>query len=300
MPAWKRWMAKRHHNYYFQVQQQLFTLTDRKYCDFVVCAISPDRKPHIVKERIYPDLRHWNTAVPKLEAFWRIYILPEILGRWYTRRCTLPVSKPIDNGICFCRAPRDETVITCSNTECPYAGFHPSCLALSSAMIPKTWYCPHCSKLPQFKRKRGRSSSTNQHAQKAVINQAALQCNIICVCASKPSPTDKLVECDDPDCKTGKFFHLTCLGLKRLPNNSKTTWQCCACKKRKKPVRATTCTSFVSVPTPSIIESSSDREDDVSVIKGTVNKKSALSKLVENDYQTILSPDGWLTCHIIQ
>lgn len=155
MPAWKRWMAKRHHNYYFQVQQQLFTLTDRKYCDFVVCAISPDRKPHIVKERIYPDLRHWNTAVPKLEAFWRIYILPEILGRWYTRRCTLPVSKLIDNGICFCRAPRDETVITCSNTECPYAGFHPSCLALSSAMIPKTWYCPHCSKLPQFKRKRG-------------------------------------------------------------------------------------------------------------------------------------------------
>ena len=32
---------KRHHNYYFQAQQQLFPVTDRKHCDFVVCAISP-------------------------------------------------------------------------------------------------------------------------------------------------------------------------------------------------------------------------------------------------------------------
>ena len=120
---------KRHHNYYFQVQQQLFTLTDRKHCDFVVCAISPDREPKIVKEHIYPDLKHWDTVVPKLKAFWRVCILPEILGRWYTRKCTSPINKPNDNGVCFCRALRDDTVIACSNPECPYGEFHPSCLA---------------------------------------------------------------------------------------------------------------------------------------------------------------------------
>ena len=42
---------KKHHNYYFQEQQQLFTLIDRKHCDFVVCVVSPDRKPQILKER---------------------------------------------------------------------------------------------------------------------------------------------------------------------------------------------------------------------------------------------------------
>ena len=124
---------KRHHNYYFQVQQQLFTLIDRKHFDFAVCAISPDRKPQIVKERVYPDSKHWDTVVPKLEAFWRVCILPEILGRWYTRKCTLPINKPNDNGVCFCRAPRDDTVITCSNPERAYSsiisGFWLSCEA---------------------------------------------------------------------------------------------------------------------------------------------------------------------------
>ena len=33
-----------------------------------------------------------------------------------------------------------------------------------------------------------------------------------------------------PFCENGKFFHLSCLGYKRKPNNSKTTWQCDKCK----------------------------------------------------------------------
>ena len=196
---------KRHHNYYFQVQQQLFTLTDRKHCDFVVCAISPDREPQIVKERIHPDLMHWGTVVPKLEAFWRVCILPEILGRWYTRKCSLPINKPNDNGVCFCRAPRDDTVITCSNPECPYGEFHSLCLAFGSDVRPTTWYCPHCSRMPQFKQRRGRSSTAKQSAQVA-LNQAALKCNSICVCASKACPTDRLIECHSPECSNGKFF----------------------------------------------------------------------------------------------
>ena len=300
---------KRHQNYFFQVQQQLFTVTNRKHCDFVLCAISPHTEPQVVIERIYPDLEHWHTVVPKLEAFWRVCILPEILGHWYTRKCTLPINKPSGDGMCFCRGPRDDTVITCSNPECPYTEFHPSCLAFGSAMTLKTWYCPHCTRLPQFKQRGGRSSSAKQSAQVAV-DHPALQHNSICICASKASPTDKLIECHSTDCSNGKFFHLSCLGLKRRPNNSKTTWQCSACKKAKRQVKATTCTSYVSAPTKSTTEYSvidsdddDDNEYDVSITLGTVgavNKQSALAKLVESDYQTILSPTGWLTCDIIQ
>ena len=91
---------KRHHNYYFQVQQQLFNLTDRKH--FVVCPISPDREPQLVKERIYSDLKHWGTVVPKLEAFWRVCILPEIDdGTQGNVPC--PLTNPMTMGYAFVR-----------------------------------------------------------------------------------------------------------------------------------------------------------------------------------------------------
>ena len=74
-------LLKRKHNYYFRVQQQLFTLPEREFNDFVVCAIDSDKNAHLVIERMYPDPEHSNTVLTKLEAFWRICILPEILGR---------------------------------------------------------------------------------------------------------------------------------------------------------------------------------------------------------------------------
>ena len=43
---------KRNHNYYYQVQQQLFTLPERKHCDFVVCAIDSDGNAHIICENL--------------------------------------------------------------------------------------------------------------------------------------------------------------------------------------------------------------------------------------------------------
>ena len=121
---------KRKHDYSFQVQQQFFTLPVRKFNDFVVCAIDCDKNAHLVIERIYPDPEHSNTVLPKLEAFWRICTLPEILGRWFTRRCDVLTSVPSDNGICFCRSQNSENVVSCSNVECPYRMFHITCLSL--------------------------------------------------------------------------------------------------------------------------------------------------------------------------
>ena len=90
----EHFQLKKTHSYYFQVQQQLFSVPNVKYRDFVVCAIDKMKKIHLVVQRIYPNIEHWNHVLPKLEIFWTICILPEILGRWYTRRCTVPVKLP--------------------------------------------------------------------------------------------------------------------------------------------------------------------------------------------------------------
>ena len=124
--AWKRYNVDgnfkliRSHNYYDQVQQQLFTLKDRKHGDFIVCAIdNVNNRVVIVIERILPDKQHHHTVLPRLYTFWRLC--------WYTRRCNAPDVKPVVDAICFCCKLADNDVITCSNVECPYAQFHTSC-----------------------------------------------------------------------------------------------------------------------------------------------------------------------------
>lgn len=51
------------------MQQQLFTLPERKFNDFVVCAIDSGKNAHLVTERIYPDLEHSKRVLPKLQEF---------------------------------------------------------------------------------------------------------------------------------------------------------------------------------------------------------------------------------------
>lgn len=191
--------------------------------------------------------------------------------------------------------------------------FHRSCLALDTAAMPKIWYCPHCSRLPQFKRRKNVKLS----GQSSATNQAALLRDTICICKSKATLGEKLLECHGTDCKSGKFFHLNCLGFKRMPNNYKTIWQCAACKQPDKLVSPpTTSTSSandtspcVSAPVPSTStscitsDSDSDSEDDVEIIKetvGQIDKQGTLANLSDSDYQIILDANGWLNCDIIQ
>ena len=56
---------KRSQNYYFQVQQQLFTLKERKHNDFIVYAVDNKGNANFVMERILPDVQHWDRVLPK-------------------------------------------------------------------------------------------------------------------------------------------------------------------------------------------------------------------------------------------
>ena len=160
------------------------------------------------------------------------------------------------------------------HNDCPYVQFHRSCLALDSVKISKKWYCPHCSRLPQFKR----GKKAKKCAQSTSVVQGALNCDTICTCQSKPNSTDKLLECHGATCKSGKYFHIHCLNLKRMPNNAKTTWKCAGCKKANATAPATTICASSAVLSPESsksVDSASafSNEDDVTFVKEKRGKK---------------------------
>ena len=104
----QKFSLKRDHSYYYQVLQQLH-ITKRSYCDFVVFAISRNESK-LVQERIFPNSEHIASQVEKLSLFWRTCILPEILGRWYTRKMDLnkELGPDPNGGECYCRRTSDE------------------------------------------------------------------------------------------------------------------------------------------------------------------------------------------------
>ena len=215
------------HAYYYQVQLQLFTV-DRIYCDFVVCAF--DHTSNGVKffaQRILPNEAHWQRILPKLEQFWRIGILPEVLAKWYTRKhswCDKTSTNSVEDSCsnCYCRKNADKSSVICSSPDCEIKSFHMKCLMLDS--VPKTWYCPNCLTLPQFKK-------SHKKKEEQPINLSVMQFDTICICKAKPCTDEKLLECHGASCQSGKYFHLACLRYKKMPKNSQSTWKCPSCRK---------------------------------------------------------------------
>ena len=163
--------------------------------------------------------------MPKLTHFWRTCILPEVLGKWYTRNhFSQPSSLPKADRVCYCRKSTDEDCVVCCNPNCPIITFHLSCLKIES--IPKTWYCPHCRTLPQYKRTRKATKNSSS------VPHSAMSLDSICICKSRPHDSEKLLQCPNESCDNGNFFHLICLKYKKMPNNSQTTWVCPPCKKK--------------------------------------------------------------------
>ena len=89
---------KEDHQYYYQLQQQLFT-TGKKYNDFVVCSIKENIE--FVCQRVTPNQHHWDAVLPKLTNIWRFCVLPEILGRWYTQKRDITLKQFDAGAVCF-------------------------------------------------------------------------------------------------------------------------------------------------------------------------------------------------------
>ena len=141
------------HPYYYQVQTQL-NVCKKDYCDFYVWT---EKDYHI--ERIYPDAEFWSTCVEKSSQFFRQCLLPELVGKFYSRNAsTIQSTSTCDvqeMKYCYCKKGEYGDIIGCDNTNCPCQWFHYECIGLKSAPKGK-WYCPDCRKLDTFKRKKKR------------------------------------------------------------------------------------------------------------------------------------------------
>ena len=127
-------VLKKDHTYYYQIQMQIFVST-LPYCDFVIW--SPNL---FFKQRVLPDFKLWEEKYPILLKFHSEVILPELLGRYFTRNegtekimlwCTC---KGVDDG---------QPMVKCDMDNCEIKWFHFECVGLTDPPI-NVWYCNKC------------------------------------------------------------------------------------------------------------------------------------------------------------
>ena len=140
------------HSYYYQIQLQMF-LSSTTYGDFIVWAPAAF---HV--ERIAVDNDFVRTAIERVNHFYLVGLMPELLGKWCTQqRPTLrqgdDTGDQDDEQYCFCK--RDDVegdMIECGNGTCIIQWFHLRCLRMSK--VPKgKWYCPECRQSRSSKKK---------------------------------------------------------------------------------------------------------------------------------------------------
>ena len=77
-------------------------------------------------------------------------VLPELLGKWFTRSNKQPVNPPEteaeedDVSWCYCKTNKGGNMIRCDNESCPIQWFHQECVQMSSVPDDK-WLCPLCN-----------------------------------------------------------------------------------------------------------------------------------------------------------
>ena len=146
------------------MQAQL-TCTKSQYCDFVVYT---EKEMHV--ERIYLNSSIMDENLMKAKQFFQVAVLPELLGRWFSRplseyktssaltiTCTAPtiatsfeasglVNTNQLTKYCFCQQEYGE-MVGCDNSTCLYQWFQLECLKLTALPKSSKWYCPECRKL---------------------------------------------------------------------------------------------------------------------------------------------------------
>ena len=103
------WVLKRNHAYYFQVQLQM-AVCKVKYCDFVVW-----NEKGFILERIAYDKELYETHVNSVKHLFIYGILPEIVGKFYTR-------KPVSNSEGLVPIPRNSepSSVSTSDENCDF------------------------------------------------------------------------------------------------------------------------------------------------------------------------------------
>ena len=150
-----KFTLKTKHAYYYQVQLQM-KLCEVQYCDFIVW-----RPSELIVLRVLLDEIFIDSAIDKATEFYKVGVLPELLGKWYSK----PPASQLDTALpstsyevpgtstttddeekwCYCQTGEHGTMIGCDNENCAISWYHIDCLGLKTIPTGK-WYCPECRK----------------------------------------------------------------------------------------------------------------------------------------------------------
>jgi len=190
-----RLVLKEDHMYYYQVQLQM-KLCRVQYCDFVAW-----REDEIFHQRIELNSHFIDSAVHDVEPFIKLAILPELVGKWFSKEPIMPlesssgaatgdsnvsagtsqadsaedvtsnsnrndvaVSDPSNDHIsyCYCGNGEDyDDMICCDNKKCSIKWFHFSCLQITKKDVPKGKY--FCPDCHLQRSSRKSKKTTKQH-----------------------------------------------------------------------------------------------------------------------------------------
>lgn len=134
------------------------------------------REKELVVERILIDNEFLSVALEKATNFFVYGVLPELLGKWYSKLPHYVIQSSGDTDSespeaaasqenspevwCFCRAEESGQMIACDNEQCKIIWFHTSCLRIEK--IPKgKWLCPDCHS--KGKKRKSRIEKDDKH-----------------------------------------------------------------------------------------------------------------------------------------
>ena len=161
----------RNHQYFYQVQTQLGVCK----LESAYLVVWTEKDLHV--ECILFDEEFWDTICQKSKNIFDTAIMPELVGKFYTRLSSTMANVSSQPGVstsaeshgsdcaasasgqeetwCFCGQVEFGKMILCDNAKCHIKWFHYSCINVKVAPKGK-WYCPKCQKLPKFEPKKGK------------------------------------------------------------------------------------------------------------------------------------------------
>ena len=102
---------KTDHAYDYQVQMQM-KFAHAQYCDFLVW-----RKTEFIIDRILPDVSFIDNALAKANTFVKTALLPELIGRWFTKQQTITVRPTTQTtNLCLCTSTVETALLSVQET----------------------------------------------------------------------------------------------------------------------------------------------------------------------------------------
>jgi len=119
------------HQYYYQLY-----VTGVNFVDFAVCTFQLNS--NYLYERI--EINHALMAdyIKKATQFFKVAILPELLGRWFTRSLVILNSCELSEyNCCYCKEEYGGEMVCCDSGICQYGLYGFTCHALNYNLLLK-------------------------------------------------------------------------------------------------------------------------------------------------------------------